>query len=147
MIQFLYSAFAVLAGGLTTFVLTAVFAMKKAEIDSINDHIGELRNIETLATEYWLQNATHQKESEMVARLKGAFSASAHFNNVAPRILGYRYEIYAELDTQLYDLATGGQFESASRTSNSSTAIDIISICTEIRALLREARRSIFWTR
>lgn len=143
---------AVLAASLAaifTSLIHTYFQMRSADVDSINDHIGEIRRIEEYAVAYWLVDPATNPDEELRLStcLSGAMSASSHFNEVAGRIFGSSYAKYIDLDQRLYNTATGGMFQSAGRQIDTRRVIETMNICNELRALLRKRRRSIFWTK
>ena len=117
------------------------------DIAAINDHIAHLTEIEKLAVEYWLKegSATFQVEQMAAARLRGTHDASGVFAVEAERLFGPNYPAFWKLDGQLFDRATGGSFEQPERAAEPVLAISVMQVCAELRALLRQQRRRMYW--
>lgn len=132
-----------LVGGLVAYLMQMHLTMYSADTSSLNEHIDELRIIEDYAVAYWLLDHDEdlRVESDLEAKLEGALTASACFNEDAKRILGRLYPAYVEFDQEFFDAVTGGDFQTAHRKSEPHRVIEIIRIGNEMRALLRKGRR------
>ena len=135
-------------GTIFSYILHHLIKMREMDIEVLNDHISQISKIEDLATEYWLSQSNDTEElGALAARINGAFTATSYFRKEAERLLGSRFEPYVTLDGNLYDLATGGLFQSTGREPDQSRAVKIITVCNELRSLLRQGRRALFWAR
>lgn len=128
------------------FFSATYFAMRQADISSINDHLEDIKQIESLAVLYWLgEFKSPQEQASTGHRLRGKLHAAALFRERSSNLLGCRYVEFRSLDGDLFDVATGGDFESASFSPSPETAITVMTKCNEIRALLRTVRKHIYW--
>lgn len=138
-------------GALATLAVQTYFGMRTARIDLMNDYIKDLSEIESLASEYWLEAtalpAGDPKRRILQARLRGRLHAARCFNTVAGKFLGEDHATYIRLDEELFLTATGGDFESSKAIQDLPRADRVMSLCSDIRALLRLARRKAFWVR
>jgi len=74
-------------------------------------------------------------------------TASGLFENDAQRLMRKKYVDYNMLDGELFDLVTGGSFQTSSKQRDCQRVIEIMAECNEMRAFLRKIRRSVFWAR
>ena len=147
------AAMVAVLGGISGAVVAAVWQyvtnLLNANISTINDHIQEIKTIEALAIRYWLidpkSDPTAEHESE--ALLLGAMNASAMFNAQGEKLLGYRHGEYLDLDQQLFEAATGGDFGVKAKQPDYQRVTEISTICCKIRAFLRECRKAQFGAR
>lgn len=141
--EFAVAIFAALAGALLTYLAQTYFAMHSEDSSHLSDHIDEVRRIENYAVDYWLADPKDDaaKQRHFQAQLEGAVSASSCFNEDARRILGWRYGEYVDLDQKIYDAATGGSFGSSDKEIEYNRVVEIMSLCNQMRSLLRQARR------
>lgn len=145
--EFAVAIFAALAGALITYIVQNFFAMQSEDSAHLNDHISEIKLIESYAVAYWLaEPGAEGKEQRLYqAKLEGAISASSCFNIDAQRILGSKYNEYVKLDQAIYDAATGGQFGTATKEIDYDRVVEIMKLCNELRSLLRQSRRNKYW--
>lgn len=147
--EFAIAIFAALLGALLTYLAQNYFAMQSQDAQCIDDHILEIRNIENYALEYWLTDPKENPVADAVlaSKVQGAMTVSSCFNVEARRLLGALHQEYIELDQWIFDAATGGDFLGNSRTIDGNRAIEIMSACNNMRALLRRSRRRLYWAR
>ena len=146
--EFSVAIFAAFSGALLTYIAQNYFAMQAEDSAHVNDHISEITLIEAYAVAYWLVEPDEKDIQRLnQAKLEGAISASACFNEDARRILGKDYGKYINLDQAIFEAATGGQFGTATKQIDYSRVVEIMSLCNEMRSLLRRSRRSQYWLR
>ena len=135
-----------LAGALITVIIQSFLAVRNMDISALNDNISLINSVESLAVDYWLRVGEEDPEKELAsaARLRGTLDASAAFEATARRLFKAAYESFQVLDGDLFDAATGGQFESAGRKADPERAIAVMQLCNRLRGKLREQRRNIF---
>ncbi|UWS06742.1 hypothetical protein [Phaeobacter inhibens] len=135
-----------IVGALAAAILQYVTNVLYENISTINDHIEEIKGIEVRAIQYWLIDPASDQsaEDESGALLQGAMSASAMFNINGRSLLGCHHDKYIELDQQLFEAATGGDFRGAAKKPDYQRVEEISTICCEIRALLRKCRKAQF---
>lgn len=136
-----------IVGGLTSYLFQTFLNIKNEDVAVINNHISDIDRIERAATEYWLCDASQNqgKAEELAAILSGCLAVSGCFNAHAAKLLGYRYSDYKLLDDDLFDLATGGDFQVAGRNPDLQRVTSIITACHSLRLVLKHARRARFW--
>lgn len=147
--EFGIAIFAALAGGFATYLAQNYFAMQSEDSAHLNDHSSEITLIESYAVDYWLADPGEGEARERLcqAKLEGAISASSCFNKDAQRILGNQYQEYVRLDQAIYDAATGGQFGTVTKKADYDRVVSIMTLCNEMRSLLRQSRRNQYWAR
>lgn len=147
--EFAVAIIAAFAGALITYLAQNYFAMQSEDSAHLNDHISELKLIEGYAVAYWSADPGEGEKQQRLyqVQLEGAISASGCFNEVAQRILGDDYRKYMELDQAIYVAATGGQFGTATKEIDYHRIVEIMTLCNEMRSLLRQSRRKQYWAR
>ncbi|WP_424973580.1 hypothetical protein [Dinoroseobacter sp. S124A] len=143
--EFAVAVFAAFAGALITYIAQNYLAMQSEDSAHLNDHISEIKLIESYAVAYWLAEPDDVEQRLYQAKLEGAISASGCFNKDAQRILGNKYNEYVKLDQAIYEAATGGQFGTATKKIDYNRVVEIMTLCNELRSLLRQSRRSQYW--
>ncbi|WP_270729579.1 hypothetical protein [Shimia sp. Alg240-R146] len=141
--EFLVAIFAALAAALLTYLAQNYFAMQSEDSAHLNDHISEIKIIESYAVEYWLADPDEEEKKQRLyqVKLEGAISSSSCFNEDAQRILGYKYTEYVKLDQAIFEAATGGAFGTAEKAIDYNRVVEIMTLCTQMRSLLRQSRR------
>ena len=147
--EFGVAIFAALAGALITYLAQNYFAMQSEDSAHLNDHISEIKLIESYAVAYWLAEPDEEEKKQRLyqAKLEGAISSSSCFNEDAQRILGNKYNKYVKLDQAIYEAATGGEFGTATKAIDYNRVVEIMTLCTQMRSLLRQSRRNQYWAR
>jgi hypothetical protein len=126
------------------FFSASYFASRLTEVAAVNDHIEDLKQVEAFAVAYWI--GEDPNSAEFVAhKLRGKLHASSVFRSRFGGILGARHEEYIELEGRLFDLATGGGFQTKSFKPDAQIAVSVMQVCNEMRAVLRSARRHLYW--
>lgn len=146
MIELGIAGFAALA----TYLTTNFFSMRATDLEALGDHSREIKQIERLALEYWLEDcksANCPEEQRRYALLAGAMTASSCFNAEARRILGCHFRQYQLLDDELYEAVTGGSYATTNRKADFERATEIITVCNKLCAHLRQAKRAQFWVK
>lgn len=134
-------------GATITYLAQNYVRLLTEDVAQLNDHIAEISRVQDAAVAYWLSVHEHEtaEEKDLRYRLLGALEVSKSFRPDASRLLGCRFGRYKELDGLIYDLATGGCFETASREQDGNRAVEVMALCHDLRAVLRSARRAVFW--
>ncbi len=132
------------------FVQTYI-GMRAARVELMNDFIKDLGEIELLATEYWHEatslDASNPKRKVAAAKLRGKLHAARCFRRSAVHFLGEDFGAFDTLDRELFKAATGGDFETSTAAPDFERADRVMTACSELRSLLRLARRKAFWAR
>lgn len=131
--------------GAVSFVLGALWQSWRASSSEVasqlNDLLKEVKALEELSTEYWVSDATNEKESELTVRLRGASFAIAAFEAQIDLLFHQRASSYRNSVDTLIITCTGGTFETAERTSDASRAIEVRQIAAEVASLIRMSRQ------
>ena len=137
--------FAALLSALVTYSINTYFNLKAAQNDLTKDYLEDLKIIETLSLDYWLGD--HQKDKARLIRvsheLRARLDTTAYFVNSAKAngaIIPKHNLKFKELDGKLFDMATGGNFQTHLIAADPSVAANIVNITSEIRSLLRESK-------
>lgn len=134
-------------GGLATYLLQTLTNLRSEDVAAINNHIADIDRIEAAAIEYWLHDAKKDpsRAKELAAVLNGCLAVSGCFNVSARELLSNRYGEYKRLDDELFDVATGGNFQVADRRPDLERVTGIMSVCHSMRMVLKQARKARFW--
>ena len=147
--EIIIAIFSAVIGALFGFIIQSYNSLRTQDIAHINDFISDLERIESLAVKYWSNNyKNNSNEQRMIAsQLRGAFHASSVFLGVAQPLLASHWEKFSKLDGLLFDTATGGSFETKSQSIDPARIVEIMTHTNEIRCVLRNSRRNIYWFR
>jgi hypothetical protein len=142
----------VLTGALLAFIAQNIFFFKTENVSIVNDYIKIYSDIEDYATKYWLCDCESNKDSlflnfDCISHINGMINASGHFYETAQNVLGKYHNEFVEIDQNLFDLVTGGEYESKNKKRDINRAIEIITKCNEMKALLHKSRRAQFWAK
>jgi len=148
---YLSAGVAVLLGALVASVFTAYFNHLSTKNENINEYLKDLGEIEKLCRNYWLFEGPMDEGASQLGNLghelRAKLDATASFESLSKSILGERYDQFTELDVKLFMAATGGTFQTQSFLPSPEVYGEVMQIITEIRALLRQQRISLFWAR
>ncbi|MBR3371151.1 MAG: hypothetical protein IKG52_11045 [Rhodobacteraceae bacterium] len=138
-----------IGGGIVTYLAQNYIRIIDEDVKLLNDHIDDLETLEQSAIAYWLSSAKHLSHEDkcLRARIYGALSVADCFRPSAERLLGCNGKEYFALDAELYDIATGGDFETQSKKMDPDRAAEIIKVAHKMRSVLRRSRRSMYWFR
>jgi len=138
-----------LGGGVITYLAQNYIRILAEDVALLNDHISDMVVLENAVTDYWLSSASHSSECDarMRARIFGALSVVDCFRPHAKRLLGGKAKEYWALDADFYDISTGGAFETSVKQMDADRAKEVMVLANKIRAVLRAARRSLYWAR
>jgi hypothetical protein len=141
-----------LIGAFLAFAAQNIFYFKAENVSIVNDYIKSYEEIERYATRYWLSGDENSKDSrgvdiECVAHINGMINASNQFYETAQSVLGKFHDEFVEIDQELFDLVTGGSFNSRGKKVDINRATEIITKCNEMKALLHKSRRAQFWSK
>ncbi|NRP11463.1 hypothetical protein XMM379_000633 [Aliiroseovarius sp. xm-m-379] len=128
-----------LIGFLLAFVAQAFWGRKGQVLAHVNDYISDLDRVERLATDFWSVDQKSTSDAER-AKLRAATHATALFLDEAENLLGDLSKEHEKLDFELFDAATGGDFDSSQRTADLKRVERVIIACNQIRNLVRKAR-------
>ena len=122
------------------------FAMRQTDIAALNDHLDDIRQIELLASSYWLGEEEDVRRRDIIGhRLRGKLHTASLFRGSYAAVLGAELVQYKLLEGDLFDLATGGTFQTAGFVPDPKVAGAIMVNCNELRILLRRVRKHIYW--
>jgi hypothetical protein len=137
----------VILGGLISYLITNFMSKKATDVDLINNQMDQVSKLESYALDYWLNDGEAVKDSndKSAALVNGAMTAGSYFEEHAVRIMSkLQYATYTRLDGELFDLVTGGTFETAEKAVDCERVVEIMAKCNEVRGFLAMARRSMF---
>ncbi len=141
----------VVIGAILTWLGTVLhgnyFSIRSQSVNYIDDYLRDLGTIESLAVEYWSKNASAPEEKLLSARLRGALHSSSIFLEYSKNALGNDHPRFTDLDGEMYDAATGGDFDGADRVESYERIVRIATTASELRHLLRAARMKTYWAR
>lgn len=132
-----------------TYLFQNYLTLKSLDVAFIDDFIDDLERIENLSISYWSGDKKNAASENIVLapQIRGALHASTVFFNNAQRLLANDYSRFMQLDGRLFDLTTGGNFESKYKAPDPGRVVEIMECTNELRQLLRHARRKTFWAR
>mgnify|MGYP001095097718 CR=1 FL=1 len=119
------------------------FRLRTSEAQSaINDHIKDIEKFVSLSQAYWLKSSSETNaESERAAFVKSAL----HRLTISYPIISVHCkgesEKYKKLMLEMFELATGGEFETFKRSIDSERALSTAEKSNEIVMQLRRIRR------
>ncbi len=143
---YLSSVLAVSVASIAAYVFTSYLNFLSAQNDLIKDYIADLDEIEVLCAEYWLNKSTHENNREQIShKLRAKLDATTYYEQLTKTILKSRFERFRDLDLELFVAATGGTFQTANFEVSPETYGEITSIIFEMRCILRQRRKSMFW--
>lgn len=140
-------------GVVATILVQSYFRKLSDETALLNDLITDIGKIEDLAVRYWLAGADEPKvaalkateDKALAAQLRGAVHATGCFSASAEKVLAKRVVEFRALDGRIFDLTTGGDFETKNRAPDYERVVAIMEACNEMRFLLRTARWQKLW--
>lgn len=138
---------AAVVAALLTFIIQAWIIRASDAATLLNEQIVQIGRLEKIAIEFWSCDADQDFRSLQCqqAEIEGVLAATSHFLDAADPILGMRRVRYKQLDDEVFDAITGGDFASHSRRSDPDRVRNIIVSCGSQCSLLRHARRNILW--
>lgn len=137
----------IILGGLISFLITNFMSKKATDVDLINNQMEQVSKLESYALDYWLNggDAVKGSNAKLAALVNGAMTAGSYFEEHAVKIMSkFQYATYTRLDGELFDLVTGGTFETVEKVVDCERVVEIMAKCNEIRSFLATTRRSIF---
>jgi hypothetical protein len=136
-------------GGLVATLTQFYFSMRSQDIERINDLIMDIERIEKLSIQYWLNSSAknYDEQMDIAAQIRGATHATSAFLDKSKSLFAGDWEKYKELDGKLFDLTSGGLFESKKQVKDWQRVVEIMECINEIRHLMRGSRRKMFWAR
>ncbi|MCQ0971538.1 hypothetical protein MLD63_14020 [Paracoccus sp. TK19116] len=132
-----------LLGILATVFVQPWLSRIQNDISSIADLMFDINKLEDLAIEYWSQSGGTAEARKLESQIHGGFAATTHFDY--QRICGSRTDQFRNLDLEIHDEITGGNFEGADRAPEYARIISILHKTHEMKFLLREIKRSQYW--
>lgn len=138
-----------LLGGLVQYLIQNYLNLHSADVDLINNQIEQVDRIEKAGIAYWHYDPVvdELEDQRLAAILNGEMTSSSYFEEEAMRLMKSRYASYETLDGGIFDIATGGQFQTKSKEVDCERVIELMAKCHELRAFLRKTRRSVYWAR
>ncbi|MET3588169.1 hypothetical protein ABID21_004302 [Pseudorhizobium tarimense] len=110
----------------------------------INEHIKDIEKFCDAAQAYWLKvPASQDEERAAAAKVRAAHAATTHLYSEMDSLCSAEASKYREMSLELFNLATGGAFESSRTSIDAERAIDIYDLTAQIVHLLRRARRDV----
>lgn len=149
--SYLSAGSAVLIGAIVASIFTALFNHISTKNENIDQYLGDLAEIEELCRKYWLFEGCTDKDASKLEslghELRAKLDASTSFEAVSKSILGKKFERYCELDLELFMVATGSSFQTKSFQVAPAVYSEVMQKISEVRALLRLQKNSLFWSR
>lgn len=114
---------------------------RSEEISLINEHIKDVEKFCDSAQAYWLKTPTTQDEDRsLAAKVRAAHFATTLLYEEIATICADKAREYKGLSQSLFEVATGGDFESAQRIQDPARAMDVQVATTALVHLLRLRR-------
>ncbi len=147
--SYLSAVLAVIVGTVMAFIYTSYVNHRTNQNDIIKDYLADLQKIEDLCRMYWLplNGDLPLQHSNIGHELRAKLEATSVYYTLSQNILGHSFAQFKELDQKLFDLATGGDFQTKRFEPCVETYAGCIEAISEIRNLLRTKRNTMFWSR
>lgn len=119
--------------------------MSRAEdVALVNEHIKDLEKFSEAVQSYWLKiPSNHYEERALAARVRAAHAATTLLYPDMIKACGRLADDYQRLSVDVFNLATGGNFESSPRRLDPSRAIEVHDLTAQIIHILRASRKEI----
>lgn len=144
---YLSAVLAVLLGALLAFLYTKRIEKRKAYHQVIIDFSSDLKSIMNLCEDYWLGDHHDNKERIRLNKMSYLISAKLNETNeyrpLMEELLGEKFSDYENLDEKLFEVATGGNFQTSKMQSCPETFMEISSLIVKIEHCLRETRSKV----
>ncbi|OWV79567.1 hypothetical protein ATY77_26635 [Rhizobium sp. R634] len=135
-----------LAPGVISFALGAAWQSWRASSSEaaaqINDLLKDVRELETLATEYWTQGGSAKPEMKALeVKIRGMTFVIAGFEEQAETLFPKYKKQYEQCVDALFRAATGGKFETKGRKADFARAISVKEAAADLISVARKARQ------
>ncbi|WP_421917356.1 hypothetical protein [Mesorhizobium sp.] len=118
--------------------------MRSEEIALVNEHIKDIEKLGDSAQSYWLKEPKDASDEILVAgKVKAHHAATTLLYPLILKVCGRRADEYKRLSRNVYESATGGNFESADRKADPARAMESFDLAVQIVHLLRLTRTDI----
>jgi hypothetical protein len=118
----------------------------------INDLLKDVKELETLATEYWTKGGSPEPEMKVLeVKIRGLVFVIAEFEAQADIVFGKHKRAYQEKVDALFVAATGGKFETTGREADFAQAITVKEASAALISVARKARqesaglKAVYW--
>ncbi|MCF1450159.1 hypothetical protein FS815_25550 [Agrobacterium vitis] len=134
-----------LTPGVISFALGAAWQSWRASSSEaaaqINDLLKDVRELETLATEYWTQIGSNKPEMKALeVKIRGMTFVIASFEEQAGKLFPKYKRNYEKSVDALFRASTGGQFETKGRKADYARAISVKEAAADLISVARKAR-------
>lgn len=122
---------------------TIISAQRNAASDAVvtvNELIADLKELQDHATEYWVNDSSHERNRINEARLRGLTFAVSAIVSQGLQLTPKDQSLFFEKLDEIIDLTTGSTFESHNRAPDFSRAVDIRNKTAELIYLSRRER-------
>lgn len=135
-----------MAPGVISFALGAAWQSWRASSSEaaaqINDLLKDVRELETLATEYWTQGGSATPEMKALeVKIRGMTFVIAGFEEQAETLFPKYKKPYERCVDALFRAATGGKFETKGRKADFARAISVKEAAADLISIARRARQ------
>jgi hypothetical protein len=131
-------------GGFLSFIWSVVLARISETQAALTELLDELQKLQDLVMQFWCRPRILGADVYELDQLKIAVGVSmqltAQYEKVLIRSLRVKFDEYQGLDDKLFDLVTGGEFDSRVRVADSNRAFQACEVCAEMRKIVRDSR-------
>ncbi|MGY5811982.1 hypothetical protein ACXHXG_30320 [Rhizobium sp. LEGMi198b] len=137
--------FFLVLGALLTWVLQQYRVARSEDVALVNEHIKDIEKFCDAARDYWLKAAaaTVDEEIAAAAKVRAAHAATTLLYQRMTEACAKNGQLYQAKMRELFDVATGQNFESASRKIEPVIAISIQDTAAQLIHVLRTCRQDI----
>lgn len=135
----------VFLGAVISWAINQYRLARSEDIALVNEHIKDIERLSEAAQCYWLKAPlSPENEFELSGKIRAAHAATTLLYGKITRICSTGSSVeYTSRYSDLFIAATGGSFESPSRTADPLRAIEVADISARVVHLLRLERSSI----
>jgi hypothetical protein len=132
-------------GAAVTWVVQQYRLARSEDVALVNEHIKDIEKLSDAAQAYWLKvPADANAELELSGKVRACHATTTLLYEKMTNICGARSsEEYVRRYSELFSVATGGDFESATRSADPTRAIDATDIAARIVHILRLERSDV----
>lgn len=141
----------VILGAILAFFYTFYLNVRTSRNDVLKDFHSDLDRIEKLCSDYWLGNYQFTDEAQKKAmeaighQLRAKLAELARYRETTRSLFSKKnYDLYYQLDLELFLIATGGEFQTEKMNASPETYNKILDIVSDMRSLIRTTRGRFF---
>ncbi|MBS1096270.1 hypothetical protein JK191_01505 [Gluconobacter sphaericus] len=137
----------VILGALLAFSYTLYFNVRTARNDLLKEFYSDISETEHLISEYWLGNHNSKNKDEIEKlevvghKLRAKLNTSILYDESEIHLFRKKYKSsYKKLNNQLFEIATGGNFQTKKMEASPETYARSLAILSQIRDIVRTIR-------